>query len=508
MNLARLVARRVVRHDRAWLALLSVACITLSATTARAAATLPQASSTASAVFAPAPPPGSGPALVVGLPDFTRLVRQVGPAVVNIRTYTRAPDESARQDAQTREFLRRFFGIPLPPGSDGGTAQTPDEERPVGVGSGFILASDGYVLTNAHVVDGAERIVVTLTDHREFTATLVGADARTDVALLKIDAAGLPAVRIGDSSRLQVGEWVVAIGSPFGLDNTVTAGIVSAKSRDTGDYTPLIQTDVAVNPGNSGGPLIDMHGRVVGMNSQIYSRTGGFMGISFAVPIDQAMAVARQLKASGHVVRGKIGVVIGDVSRQLAQALGLGTARGALVSQVEKGGAADAAGVRPGDIITAIDGHEVRRSSDLPRLVGAIHPGTRVSLDVLRPGGATSLRVIVGSWSDKAPAAAPIQPSPAARSPVGVGVVDLNREQLAQLGLRGGVLVESVDAYGSAAGLRVGDVIEALNASGIATASQFDAQLAKLPGDKAAALLVRRGQTATYVLVHPRKVSE
>ena len=259
-----------MRLGGALLPLLSAACIVMSAPLAQAAASAPQASAAPSAAFgAGAAAPASGAALVVGLPDFTRLVRQVGPAVVNIRTYTRAPDQSARQDEQTREFLRRFFGIPLPPGDNGGSAQVPDEERPVGVGSGFILASNGYVLTNAHVVDGADRIVVTLTDHREFTARLVGADARTDVALLQIDATGLPAVRIGDSSRLQVGEWVVAIGSPFGLDNTVTAGIVSAKSRDTGDYTPLIQTDVAVNPGNSGGPLIDMRGRVVGMNSQI-----------------------------------------------------------------------------------------------------------------------------------------------------------------------------------------------------------------------------------------------
>ena len=498
-----------MRLGGALLPLLSAACIVMSAPLAQAAASAPQASAAASSAFgAGAAAPASGAALVVGLPDFTRLVRQVGPAVVNIRTYTRAPDQSARQDEQTREFLRRFFGIPLPPGDNGGSAQVPDEERPVGVGSGFILASNGYVLTNAHVVDGADRIVVTLTDHREFTARLVGADARTDVALLQIDATGLPAVRIGDSSRLQVGEWVVAIGSPFGLDNTVTAGIVSAKSRDTGDYTPLIQTDVAVNPGNSGGTLIDMRGRVVGMNSQIYSRTGGFMGISFAVPIDQAIAVAEQLKASGHVVRGKIGVVIDGVSRQLAQALGLGTERGALVSAVEKGGAADLAGVRPGDIITAIDGHQVQRSSDLPRLVGAIHPGSRVPLELFRRGSTLRLRVTVGSWSDKAPEPAPSRPSAAARSPLGVGVVDLNQEQLAQLGLSGGVLVESVDSYGSAAGLRVGDVLEALNDSGLRTASEFASQVARLPKDKAAALLVRRGDSATYLLVHPRKVSE
>ncbi|MDE2479480.1 MAG: trypsin-like peptidase domain-containing protein, partial [Betaproteobacteria bacterium] len=370
------------------------------------------------------------------------------------------------------------------------------------------ISSDGLVLTNAHVVKGAKSVTVTLTDQRSYKAKVLGTDAKTDIAVLKIAATGLPTVRIGDPSKLEPGDWVLAIGSPYGFYNTVTAGIVSAKARDTGDYTPLIQTDVAVNPGNSGGPLIDMQGRVVGMNSQIYSRTGGFMGISFAVPIDQAIAVATQLKAGGHVVRGKIGVVIDGVSRQLAQALGLGSARGALVSAVQKGGAADAAGVRPGDIITAVDGHEVQRASDLPRLVGAIHPGTRVALQVFRLGSSTSLQVTVGSWSDKAPVAAPGKPSAAARSPLGVGVVDLNQEQLAQLGLRGGVLVESVDAYGTAAGLRVGDVLEALNDAGLRTAADFSSRAARLPQDKAAALLVRRGESATYVLVHPRKVSE
>lgn len=468
----------------------------------------PIAPQACAAVAAPGMAAASAPAAaIVGLPDFTQLVRQVGPSVVNIRTYTRAPDESAAQDEQTREFLRRFFGIPLPPGDGGSAPQAPDEERAVGVGSGFVLESDGYVLTNAHVVDGADRIVVTLTDHREFTARLVGADDRTDVALLKIDASGLPAVRIGDSSTLQVGEWVVAIGSPFGLDNTVTAGIVSAKARDTGDYTPLIQTDVAVNPGNSGGPLIDMRGRVIGMNSQIYSRTGGFMGISFAVPIDQAVAVALQLKTTGHVVRGKIGVAVDSVSRELADSLGLGQARGALVAGVEKGGAADAAGVRPGDIITAIDGHVVQRSSDLPRLVGAIHPGTRVALDVFRLGKALPLQVTMGSWSGKVapPAAAQASPSGAARSPLGVGVVDLNAQQRSQLGLQDGVLVESLDDPASSAGLRVGDVIQALNDSELTSSEQFASLAARLPQSKPVALLVRRGDSALYVLLRPRK---
>lgn len=483
------------------LASLLIACAALMPLAARAAVA-PQPSA------GPQIPPASQAPLVVGLPDFTRLVRAVGPSVVNIRTYTRAPEAASAQDEQTREFLRRFFGIPLPQGDEGSAPQASGEERPAGVGSGFILEPDGYVLTNAHVVDGADRIVVTLTDHREFVARLVGVDQRTDVALLRISANGLPAVRIGDSSRLQVGEWVVAIGSPFGLDNTVTAGIVSAKARDTGDYTPLIQTDVAVNPGNSGGPLIDMQGRVVGMNSQIYSRTGGFMGISFAVPIDQAMAVADQLKATGHVVRGKIGVAVDGVSRELAASLGLDGPRGALVAGVERGGAADAAGVRPGDIITAVDGHEVDRSSDLPRLVGAVRPGSRVPLEVFRLGKRETLQVTVGSWSDKAPAREPAPRSPATGSRLGIGVVDLNAEQRSQLGVNSGVMVESVDGFGSAAGLRVGDVIAALNNAPLHSASQFASQVAGLPADKPAVLLVRRGDNARYLLLRPRHVSE
>ncbi|NYH13293.1 Do/DeqQ family serine protease [Paraburkholderia bryophila] len=299
------------------------------------------------------------------LPDFTDLVDKVGPAVVNIRTTTRVSNSSGARgglppgmdDGDMSEFFRRFFGIPLPqspqspqsPGSprggdnggSGGSQDTPDNTDPEqnsGVGSGFILSADGYVMTNAHVVDDADTIYVTLTDKREFKAKLIGVDDRTDVAVVKISAANLPTITIGDSNKVRVGEWVVAIGSPFGLENTVTAGIVSAKGRDTGDYLPFIQTDVAVNPGNSGGPLINMQGEVIGINSQIYSRTGGFMGISFAIPIDEAMRVADQLKTSGKVVRGRIAVAIGEVTKDVADSLGLPKAQGALVSSVEPGG--------------------------------------------------------------------------------------------------------------------------------------------------------------------------
>ena len=265
------------------------------------------------------------------------------------------------------------------------------------MGSGFILTPDGYVMTNHHVVDEADEIIVTLSDKREFKAKLIGADERTDVAVLKIDASGLPAVKIGDASRVRVGEWVMAIGSPFGLESTVTAGIVSAKQRDTGSYLPFIQTDVAVNPGNSGGPLINLRGEVVGINSQIYSRSGGFMGISFAIPIDEAMKVSEQLRATGHVTRGRIGVQIGEVSREVAESIGLGKAQGALVSHVQSGSPAEKAGVRAGDIITRFDGQPIEKVSDLPRMVGNAKPGTRGTVTVFRQGKSLDLNLTVAA---------------------------------------------------------------------------------------------------------------
>ena len=358
----------------------------------------------------------------VNLPDFTTLVDKVGPSVVNIRTTSRVGSGSdlrglppGLDEGDMSEFFRRFFGIPMPgqpprgggggggggggnngggSGGDqgkGGSRSAPDDnqdnsEQSSGVGSGFILSTDGYVMTNAHVVDDADTIYVTLTDKREFKARLVGVDERTDVAVVKISATNLPAITIGDSNKVRVGEWVLAIGSPFGLDNTVTAGIVSAKGRDTGDYLPFIQTDVAVNPGNSGGPLINMAGEVIGINSQIYSRTGGFMGISFAIPIDEAMRVADQLKTSGKVVRGRIAVAIGEVTKDVADSLGLAKAQGALVSSVESGGPADKAGVQPGDIILKFNGQNVETATDLPRMVGDTKPGTKTTLTIWRKG--------------------------------------------------------------------------------------------------------------------------
>ncbi|MDP3605632.1 MAG: Do family serine endopeptidase, partial [Polaromonas sp.] len=319
-------------------------------------------------------------AQVRSLPDFTDLVETVGPSVVNIRTLEKVKAGAAgNADEQMLEFFRRF-GIPVPPNMPRAPRpdrSQPDEDQPRGVGSGFILTSDGLVMTNAHVVEGADEVLVTLTDKREFKARIIGSDKRTDVAVVKIEATGLPAVKIGDISRLKVGEWVMAIGSPFGLENTVTAGIVSAKQRDTGDYLPFIQTDVAINPGNSGGPLLNMRGEVVGINSQIYSRSGGFQGISFAIPIDEATRVADQLRSTGRVTRGKIGVQIDQVSKDVAESIGLGKPQGALVRGVEAGSPAEKGGVEAGDIITRFEGKTIDKATDLPRLVGNVKPGTK-----------------------------------------------------------------------------------------------------------------------------------
>ncbi len=465
---------------------------------------------------APAPVAAANCPGSCGLPDFTGLVEKVGPSVVNIRTFKKVGVEQGPQmDEQTREFLRRFFGIPVPPTAPPGGGSAPkgeEEEKPTGVGSGFILSADGYVMTNAHVVDGADEIMVTLTDKREFKAKLIGTDKRTDVAVVKIDAKNLPAVSIGDSKKIKVGEWVVAIGSPFGLENTVTAGIISAKGRDTGDYTPFIQTDVAVNPGNSGGPLINMQGQVIGINSQIYSRTGGFMGISFAIPIDEAIRVADQLKTTGFVVRGKIGVAIDSVSRELAESIGLGKPIGALVRSVETAGAADKAGVQAGDIITKFDGKTIERATDLPRIVGEVKPGSSVPMQVFRRGTERTLQVKVSEWAKepKVVSEKPVQPprSGAEKSPIGVAAVDLNDAQKKELGVKSGVLVEALQPSASRDGLRVGDVVTTMNNVEITSAKQFKDVAAALPAGKPVALLVRRGETAQFILIRPKASSE
>jgi len=449
----------------------------------------------------------------VALPDFTELVERVGPAVVNIRTLERARAGRGgvpEMDDNLEDFFRRF-GIPLPGRPDPRRNNTPRaDEEPVqrGVGSGFILSADGFVMTNAHVVDGADEVIVTLTDKREFKARIIGADKRTDVAVVKIDTTGLPFVRIGDINKLKVGEWVLAIGSPFGLDNTVTAGIVSAKQRDTGDYLPFIQTDVAVNPGNSGGPLINMRGEVVGINSQIYSRSGGFMGISFAIPIDEAARVADQLRANGRVIRGRIGVQIAPVTKDVAESIGLGKPVGALVQSVEGGGPAEKAGIEAGDIITKVDGRAVDRSGDLPRIIGSTKPGSRTTLQIFRRGSYRDIPVTVSEFEPDRPRTAQAAENDAPTSNVkalGLGVSDLPEAQKRELKIRGGVLVESVEGPASRAGLREGDVILSVNNTEVADVKQFQGVVQKADKSKPVSVLVRRGEWVNYLVIRPNR---
>ena len=450
-------------------------------------------------------------AVVRNLPDFTDLVEQVGPSVVNIRTTEKSLGRAggAAMDEEMADFFRRF-GVPIPNMPRQQRPQQQPEDQPRGVGSGFILTPDGLVMTNAHVVEGADEVIVTLTDKREFKAKIVGSDKRTDVALVKIDATGLPAVKVGDVSRLKAGEWVMAIGSPFGLENTVTAGIVSAKQRDTGDYLPFIQTDVAINPGNSGGPLINMRGEVVGINSQIYSRSGGFMGISFAIPMDEAMRVSDQLRTTGRVTRGRIGVQIGPVTKDVAESLGLGKAQGALVTGVESGSPAEKAGVEAGDIITKFEGKPIEKVADLPRLVGNAKPGSKSSLTVFRRGQSKDLAVTIAEIEPDKVATKTADKEERAKSSnagqhVGLVVRDLTDAQKRELKLKGGVVVTAASEGAARAGLREGDIILALANSEVLSVKDFEAVLGKVDKSKTLSVLFRRGEWAQYALIRPAR---
>ena len=445
------------------------------------------------------------------LPDFTRLVDDQGNAVVNIST-TQAvrrssgavPQVPGMEDEEVLEFFRRFI-----PRQQPGPGPRQPEAR--SLGSGFIISADGYILTNAHVVEGADEINVRFTDKREFKAKVIGADRRTDIAVIKIEAAGLPAVRFGDPTKLKVGEWVVAIGSPFGFENTVTAGIVSAKGRSLPqeNFVPFIQTDVAINPGNSGGPLFNMRGEVVGINSQIYSRTGGFMGLSFAIPIDVALDIQKQLREKGRVSRGRIGVVIQEVTRDLATSFGLDRPRGALVNSVEKGSPADKAGVEATDIILSFDGKPVESSSDLPRIVGSTRPGSQSALDVWRKGQTRKLHITVAELQEDRIAAstAPGRSKPQAEAPanrLGIVLGELSAEQKKGLNLSHGLVVTEVRADAKA-DVRKGDVLLTMVHKGqhteLKSVEQFNKLLSGLDKNAVITLQVRRGESTAFVTI-------
>lgn len=427
-----------------------------------------------------------------GLPDFTGLVEKQGPAVVNISTTQRIAQPNFPEGDPFFEFFRRF------------APQMPREQESQSLGSGFIVSSDGYIMTNAHVVDHAEKVVVRLTDKREFSARVIGADKRTDVALLKIEADNLPKIVVGDPDKLKVGEWVVAIGSPFGFDSSVTAGIVSAKGRSLpqDNFVPFIQTDVAINPGNSGGPLFNMSGEVVGINSQIYTRSGGSMGLSFAIPIDVASQVADQLRSKGSVTRGRIGVTIQELTRELAESFGLSQSGGALISSVEKGGPADKAGIEVSDVILKFDGKPVTSSADLPRIVSAARPGSKVVAEVWRKGASRELTVVIAKMpSDDVQAQhAPAGESGKLISRLGIVLSELNREQLADS--KNGLLV--VEVRGQAArsiGLQRGDVLLAIGNLPVHSLNQFEDIVRQIPKGRNVALLIRRGESASYVAI-------
>ena len=441
-----------------------------------------------------------------GLPDFTSLVKSAAPAVVNISTTREAAARSGMigPNQQLPDIFRHFFGDQMPPGF-GGVPDQGGSRTLSSLGSGFIISKDGYILTNAHVIDGADTVTVRLNDRRELKAKVVGQDQKTDIALIKVDANDLPTLRMGDSDRLETGEWVAAIGSPFGFDHSVTAGIVSAINRTlpTDSYVPFIQTDVAINPGNSGGPLFNLEGEVVGINSQIFTRSGGFMGVSFAIPINVAMDIADQLKDNGRVDRGWLGVVIQPVSEDLADSFGLDRARGALIADVAPDSPAQKAGLRSGDIILKAGDSDIESSDALPRLVGRVSPGDSIDLRVQRDGHEQTIKVKVGQWPDTDSDGGNV--SKAASDSVGLSVSELSPEQQQQLGIDAGVLVQQVapDSAAAHAGLQPGDVIVELAGKAVDSVETLRKLVNQLDDKKAVPVRINRDGATLFVPLRP-----
>ncbi len=479
--------------------LLGAAVSACSGTAATAAQAAPaQAGNTAAADTQP---------MVQGLPDFTVLVERFGPAVVNVQVSEKRAEPAASPRGAPPglspndplfDFFRRFGA----PNGGGGSPRGGNTPPARGEGSGFIVSADGYILTNAHVVRGASEVVVKMLDRREFPAKVVGQDQRTDVAVLKIDAKGLPTVKLGDPSKLKPGQWVIAIGSPFGFDNTVTSGIVSATARTLPDdrYVPFIQTDVPVNPGNSGGPLFNMDGEVVGINSQIYSQTGGYMGLSFAIPIDVANNVREQLIKSGKVSRGRIGISIQDVNAQLADSFGLDRPRGALVGSVEQGGPADKGGMKAGDIIVRVDGKLIERDAEVPSLISSIKPGNDAQVEVWRDRSVKKLTVRVAELKEEEGSPKTGNAAESDRQgPLGLSVRPLQQEERAQVKTDGSLVVEEVAGAAAQAGIQPGDIILAV--AGTPVRSLADLQAAVKKAGKVVPLLIQRGAAQIFVAV-------
>jgi len=442
-----------------------------------------------------------GPLAAQTLPDFTVLVEQNAPAIVNVSTTRTVEELDAAGRTELEELLRYFYGDRAP----GFELPAPGPEERSATGSGFIITAEGYIVTNHHVIDGADTITVTLNDQREFVAKVVGSDERSDLALLKIEASSLPIVTLGDSSRLKVGEWVLAIGSPFGLQYSVAAGIISYMGRslpasDSSNYVSYIQTDVAINPGHSGGPLFNLAGEVIGINSQIFTNSGGSIGLSFAIPVDVAKNVIGQLRDNGSVSRGWMGVGFEDVSQELAEAFELDTPHGALINRVMDGSPAQRAGFRLGDIVVRFNGNHIRTSADLPYFVGLVMPDTEVNVDIVRNGRAQTLAMTVGSLGSDTPVLTE-NPADSASNRLGLVVATLDDETRMALGIEHGVLVESVTGIAGAAGIRRGDVIITLNNSDVDSPEALERIAATLPLNRALPMLVARGERQSFFTI-------